>query len=64
MTSYVGLVIVLVVLAFALYIIEQAVALPAPIGTILYWAVIFIVVIIIILIVLIALDYAGVNIRR
>jgi hypothetical protein len=62
-SSYIGTIIVLVILAFALYIIESAVALPAPLGTILYYTVIIIVFIIIVLIILLALDYAGIYSR-
>jgi hypothetical protein len=56
--------IVVILLIAAVYIIENVVSLPTPLGTILYVIFIILVVILLIIIILIALDYLGVNYHR
>jgi hypothetical protein len=61
---YLGALIVLIILAAAVYIVQNTVALPSPIGTILYVIFIILIILLLIVIALIALDVAGVYTYR
>jgi hypothetical protein len=61
---YLGALIVLIVLVAAVYVIQNTVALPSPLGTILYVVFVILVILLLIVIILIALDVAGVYTYR